>query len=127
MLLPDQQELIGMLSHFYLQHGRPEKAAALLAALDLMVPDDPSTLRGLALAHLRAGNSRLALEVLDRLALQGEMDARFHLIRLQALAAEQRHEEADDARRAYLETRRQARMSSAPATPPTPAPRRQRA
>lgn len=102
-----------MLSHFYLQHGRPEKAAALLAALDLIVPDEPSTLRGLAIAYLRSGNHRLALEVLDRLALQGEMDARFHLIRLQALAGEQRHEEAEDARRAYLEVRRQARLTPA--------------
>ena len=104
----DEQQLISLLAWFYLQNARADKAAALLAALDLLWPGNPATITGLALAHLRPGNQQAALDTLDQLALHGEIDARFHLIRLQALNAQERHEEAGEARLAYLEQRRHA-------------------
>jgi len=93
------------MAYFYLQNNRPEKAETLLAALDILVPDQPWTLSTLALAQIRADHADLSLETLDRLAIMGEIDARFHLMRVQALTSLNRHDEADAALQRYLETR----------------------
>jgi len=103
--LPAEIELMDLLGYIYLQHGRPEKAAALLAARDLLHPDDPRTLLRLALAQVRAARPQRALEALDRLALLGAMDAPFHLVRAQALQALGRAGEAASAMRAHVALR----------------------
>lgn len=101
----DEQELVGLMAYFYLQNGRPEKAETLLAALDIMAPDQPSTLSALAFAQIRAGHAQQSLETLDRLAMLGEIDARFHLMRVQALFAQDRNEEAKQSLKSYLALR----------------------
>lgn len=101
----DEQDLVALLAHFYLQNGRPGKAENLLTALDIMVPDRPATLAALAFAQIRANHEELALETLDRLAMLGEIDTRFHLMRMQALSALNRTEEAEVAKANYLAMR----------------------
>ena len=110
----DEQDLVALLAHFYLQNGRPAKAENLLTALDIMVPDIPATLAALAFAQIRANHEELALETLDRLAMLGEIDTRFHLMRMQALSALNRTEEAEVAKANYLA------MRNAPATEDRP-------
>ena len=102
---PANSELIDLLAYIYLQHNRPDKAAVLLAARDLLAPGNARTLLALAVARLRSGQPQRALEALDRLALLGAMDASFHLVRAQALHALERTSEAAAAMRAYLEQR----------------------
>lgn len=98
-------QLMDLLAYLYLQHQRPEKAAVLLAARDLLEPGDARTLLALALARLRADQPQRALDTLDRLALLGAIDAPFHLVRAQALHALDRAPEAAAATRAYLAAR----------------------
>jgi predicted Zn-dependent protease len=101
----DEQELIGLLAYFYLQNGRAEKAEILLTALDILVPNQTWTLSTLAYAQIRANHPDLSLKTLDRLAMIGRMDAFFHLMRMQALTAQNRPEEAEQARQIYLSLR----------------------
>lgn len=95
-------EFMDLLAYIYLQHGRPDKAAVLLIARNLLVPDDPRVLLSLALAQVRAAKPTQALQTLERLALLGAMDASFHLVRAQALQALEQSAEAASAMRAYL-------------------------
>ena len=98
-------ELMDLLGYVYLQNNRPDKAAVLLAARDVLAPDHPRTLLTLALAQVRSAKPGRALDTLDRLALQGAMDAAFHLVRAQALQALDRGERAASAMRAYVALR----------------------
>ena len=93
-------ELMDLLGYVYLQNNRPDKAAVLLAARDVLAPDHPRTLLTLALAQVRSAKPGRALDTLDRLALQGAMDAAFHLVRAQALQALDRGDGAASAMRA---------------------------
>lgn len=106
-------EFMDLLAYIYLQHGLPDKAAVLLCARDLIAPDDTRTLLTLALAWVRAAKPGKALQVLDRLAILGAMNAEFHLIRAQAMHALERHVEAAGAMRAYVA------MLRSPASPAT--------
>lgn len=110
----DQQDLLALLGYFYLQNDRPKKAVALLAALNLVAPGNRATLTSLALARLRLGQPKAALASLDELAVRGEIDTGFHLLRLRALTALRREREADAARLAYLEARRRERIALRP-------------
>jgi Flp pilus assembly protein TadD len=103
--VPAELELMDLLGYIYLQHGRPDKAAVLLAARDVLAPDDTRTLLSLALAQVRSARPARAIDTLDRLALLGAMDAPFHLVRAQALQALGRAEEAAGAMRAYVSMR----------------------
>ena len=98
-------ELMDLLGYVYLQNNRPDKAAVLLAARDVPAPDHPRTLLTLALAQVRSAKPGRALDTLDRLALQGAMDAAFHLVRAQALQALGRGDGAASAMRAYVALR----------------------
>ncbi|WP_428000753.1 hypothetical protein [Acidovorax sp.] len=98
-------ELMDLLGYVYLQNNRPDKAAVLLAARDVLAPDHPRTLLTLALAHMRAAKPARALDTLDRLALLGAMDGAFHLVRAQALQALGRTDEAAGAMRAFIALR----------------------
>ena len=54
---------------------------------------------------MRSAKPGRALDTLDRLALQGAMDAAFHLVRAQALQALDRGDGAASAMRAYVALR----------------------
>ena len=95
-------ELMDLLGYVYLQNNRPDKAAVLLAARDVLAPDHPRTLLTLALAQVRSAKPQRALNTLEQLALLGAMDAPFHLVRAQALQALDRRDEAAGAMRAFV-------------------------
>ncbi|WP_200843420.1 hypothetical protein [Pantoea sp. 18069] len=95
-------EFMDLLAYIYLQHGLPDKAAVLLLARDLLVPDDARALLSLALAQVRSAKPTKALQTLERLAILGAMGAEFHLVRAQALQALEQPEEAASAMRAHL-------------------------
>ncbi|MGE8658740.1 MAG: hypothetical protein ACN6O8_18515 [Achromobacter sp.] len=104
-LPPDARELLSLLAYVYLENNRPEKTAVLLQALRTLGLADGRQLATLALAQLRAGKADAALSTLDGLAMQGGVDAPFHLIRSQALLALERRDEAAAAMRAYVALR----------------------
>ena len=86
----------------------------MLAARNLLAPDDAGTLLRLALAQLRSGKPARALDTLDQRALLGALDAPFHLARAQALHALQRNKEAGSAMRAWLAVRGSAPRDTHP-------------
>ena len=98
-------ELMDLLAFVYLQNGLPDKAAVLLAARNILAPDDPRALLALALAQVRSAKPQRALNTLEQLALLGAMDAPFHLVRAQALQALDRRDEAASAMRAFVALR----------------------
>ncbi|MFD4840231.1 tetratricopeptide repeat protein [Achromobacter sp. NPDC058515] len=104
-LTHEARELLSLLAYIYLENNRPEKTAVLLNALRAMGLADTRQLATLALAQLRAGKPEAALSTLDGLALQGGVDAPFHLIRAQTLQALERRDEAAAAMRAYVALR----------------------
>ena len=114
-LPPDARELLSLLAYVYLENNRPEKTAVVLNALRTLGQADARQLATLALAQLRAGKPDAALSTLDQLAMQGGVDAPFHLIRSLALLALERRDEAAAAMRAYVALR------PAPAAAPTEA------
>ncbi|WP_298208954.1 CDC27 family protein [Acidovorax sp.] len=97
-----------LLAFVYLQNGLPDKAAVLLAARNVLAPEDPRALLALALAQVRSAKPQRALNTLEQLALLGAMDASFHLVRAQALQALDRREEAAGAMRAFVALRNAA-------------------
>ncbi len=98
-------ELMDLLAYVYLQNRLPDKAAVLLAARNVLAPDDPRALLALALAQVRSAKPQRALNTLEQLALLGAMDAPFHLVRAQALQALDRRDEAASAMRAFVALR----------------------
>lgn len=104
-------ELMDLLAFVYLQNGLPDKAAVLLAARNILTPDDPRTLLALALAQVRSAKPQRALNTMEQLALLGAMDAPFHLVRAQALQALDRRDEAAGAMRAFVALRNTAEPS----------------
>lgn len=112
----EQVSFVELMAYVYLQNARPDKAAALLAALDALMPGRQKALCALALAQIRSAKPRQALETLDRLALAGGIDAAFHLLRAQALGLLQRRGEAFAAMQTYLQMRqaRRAAFANAP-------------
>ncbi len=92
----DEQErnLVMLLAWAWLQNARPQKAATLLAALDVVAPGQRQVLRTLALSLVRSGEPHRALDTLDRMAVTGPPDAAYHLLRARALAACDRLAEA---------------------------------
>lgn len=102
---PQQAELLDLLACIYLENDRPEKAAVLLSALEALDQADARRRVALALAQLRAGKPESALATLERAAMQGGVNAAFHLVRAQALVALDRRVEAEAAMRAYVAMR----------------------
>lgn len=102
-----QKNLVQLLAWAWLRHARPEKAATLLAALDVAAPGQRAVLRALALALVRSNEPQRALDVLDRMAVAGGRDAAWHLLRARALAACDRRDEAGLAMAACLRAREQ--------------------
>lgn len=101
----EARELLSLLAYVYLENNRPEKTAVLLNALRALGLAGARELATLALAQLRAGKAEAALSTLEALAMQGGVDAPFHLIRSQTLLALERRDEAAAAMRAYVASR----------------------
>lgn len=101
----EELSLLSLFGYVFLQNARPDKAAAILAALDNLAPGQTKVLRALALAQIRCGKAELSLDTLERLALSGCSDAAFHLLRGQALAMLDLHEEASRAMTLYMQMR----------------------
>ncbi|MGE0329457.1 MAG: hypothetical protein AB7P37_02055 [Ramlibacter sp.] len=100
-----EKSAVQLLAWAWLQNSRPEKAATLLAALDVTAPGQRKVLRALALALVRSSEPQRALDILDRVAVAGGRDAAWHLLRARALAACDRREEAGEAMQSCLALR----------------------
>src|SRR5690554_2831507 len=108
-LTPDtlsaEHEVLWMLGFFYLRNGRADKARVLFDALVRLRPREPRLRQALALTQIRDDKAERALETLDELALAGQLDDIFHLLRAQALHALERPAEAGVAMRAFVAAR----------------------
>lgn len=94
-----------LLAFVMLQHARPQAAAILLEALDLLEPNQPRTLMALAAARVRCDQARQALSTLERCRRAGGDMAPTELLRSQALRRLHRHAEAAAALHAFLQQR----------------------
>ncbi|CUJ27220.1 Flp pilus assembly protein TadD%2C contains TPR repeats [Achromobacter xylosoxidans] len=108
MLSDESREFISLLAFIYLENNRPERATALLNALEAAKASDSRSRCALALAQLRSGKPKTALATLDALAMKAPPTAVFHLLRSDCLQALERHEEARAAMRAFVALRQQA-------------------
>ena len=91
----DSLEVMRLLGHVFLLHGRPDQALVMLRAVCLLVPDDLRALRSLALAAIRAGQAGEALRTLDKLRDSGDPSPVVHLLQGQAFTATGRHADAE--------------------------------
>ncbi|MFY0478491.1 type III secretion apparatus assembly chaperone SctY [Achromobacter marplatensis] len=105
-LNPETREMMLVLAFVYLENNRPEKAAALLDAMQAMSMTDGRARCTLALSQLRSGKPKLALSTLDAMAMSGQATAVFHLVRAECLQKLDRHDEAAAAMRAYVGLRK---------------------
>ena len=103
MCTPRARQVMQMLGALFLQQDMPERALALYGALDAEDPSSPEHLRGMVLSLSNMGRHEQALSALDRLALAGGVDARFHLIRAHTLTHLQRPDEAAASMRAFMD------------------------
>jgi Flp pilus assembly protein TadD len=103
MCSPRARDAMKLLGFLFMQQGLPDRAVTLHMALAAHEPEDIGNVRALALALSRSGRHDQALEALDRLALSGAVDLRFHLLRSQTLSELGRTEEASAAMGAYLD------------------------
>ena len=104
-LAPQGGVLLDLLSYIYQENDRPEKAAVLLSALDELGLANARQRVSLARAQLRSGKPEAALNTLERVAMQGDLSAAFHLVRAQTLVTLERGAEAEAAMRAYVTLR----------------------
>lgn len=93
----DSLDVMRLLGHVFLLHGRPDQALVMLRAICVLAPDDRRAMRSLALAAVRAGQSGEASRVLDKLRDSGDPSPVLHLLHGQALTATGRHAEAERA------------------------------
>jgi Flp pilus assembly protein TadD len=100
-----ERDFLYLLAYVYLQNARPERAAMILSALDLMQPKQHKVIACLALAQIRSEKPQAALKTLERLAMCGGIDATFHLLRAQALVALKNLDEAHSSMNIYLQLR----------------------
>lgn len=102
---PEAATALHVLAYGQLHNAQPEKAVALLEALDALRPDDTRTLLALATAHLRSGAAARALQALTRVAQSANAPAATDLLRAQALGMLGRHAEAKAVMHAFLARR----------------------
>lgn len=93
----DSLDVMRLLGHVFLLHGRPDQALVMLRAVCVMAPDDQRAMRSLALAAIRCGQAAEASRVLDKLRDSGDASPVLHLLQGQALAATGRNAEAERA------------------------------
>jgi len=96
-----------LLGHFYLKQGFAQRAMTVFSALEILDPDNILHVRAHAVACRRAGRMEQALACLDKLALRGQINTPYHLLRAQVLQGLARTHEAEQAMRAYLQARAQ--------------------
>lgn len=101
----DALELLLLLADIYMQNGRPGKARVILSALEQLGQADNRARLQLALAQLHSGAPQEALSSLEHLAIDGELDAAFHLVRAHTLQALGHNAQANAAMRAYVAQR----------------------
>jgi Flp pilus assembly protein TadD len=94
--------VLSQLAYLYLLQGYVDRSALIYQTLHILEPDAPQHLRGVAVAHSRAGRHEKALGALDELALRGAVDAPFYSLRSRVLADLGRIDEAQAAMRSYL-------------------------
>jgi Flp pilus assembly protein TadD len=94
--------VLSQLAYLYLLQGYVDRAAVIYNTLHILEPEVLQHLRGVAVAHSRAGRHDKALAALDQLALRGAVDAPFYSLRARILADLGRLEEAQAAMRSYL-------------------------
>lgn len=94
--------VLSQLAYLYLLQGYVDRSALIYQTLHILEPDAPQHLRGVAVAHSRAGRHEKALSALDELALRGAVDAPFYSLRSRVLADLGRLDEAQAAMRSYL-------------------------
>ncbi len=112
MPLPtDQRDAMSLVAKLFLNYGFAEKAVRLYKALTLLEPEEAAHHRALALALFKAQRSQEALSALDRLALLGQIDEGFHMLRSQVLADLGQVEEASAAMQAFLALKKAPRRA----------------
>jgi Flp pilus assembly protein TadD len=94
--------VLSQLAYLYLLQGYVDRSALIYQTLHILEPEAPQHLRGVAVAHSRAGRHEKALGALDELALRGAVDAPFYSLRSRVLADLGRLDEAQAAMRSYL-------------------------
>ena len=106
-MLPPRLQALAVLAHAHRVQGDAARSALLFGAIELLHPQDPAVLRGLAAAELAAGRPAPALAALERSLLLPAVpvDGAFHLLRAQALLALGRRDEAQGAMQAALALR----------------------
>jgi hypothetical protein len=97
---------LSQLAYLLLSQEYPNRAAVIYGALNVMEPDVIYHLRGLALSCSLAGRHTDALAALDQLALKGQVDAPFYLLRARVLVDLQRPQEAQAVMKACVERMR---------------------
>jgi len=97
--------VLSQLAYLYLLQGYVDRATLLYQTLHILEPQALQHLRGIAVAHARAGRHEKSLAALDELALRGAVDAPFYSLRSRVLADLGRLDEAQAAMRSYLAVR----------------------
>jgi predicted Zn-dependent protease len=100
-----QKDVMKLLTHTYLQHGKPDRALVLLHALRSLAPSDALNEKLLAYAYVRSSRPYEAMLLLDALIERGDASAEVHLMRGQAYAQMGRMSDAAWAMRHYVEAR----------------------
>lgn len=103
--LRNETQVLSQLAYLYLIQGYVDRSAIIYNSLHILEPEVLQHLRGVAVAHSRAGRHDKALAALDELALRGAVDAPFYSLRARVLADLGRLEEAQAAMRSYLSVR----------------------
>jgi protein O-GlcNAc transferase len=93
----DSLDVMRLLGHVFLLHGRPDQALVMLRAVCVLAPEDRRAMRSLALAAIRAGQPGEASRILDKLRDSGDPSPVLHLLQGQLLAASGRPIEAERA------------------------------
>ncbi len=99
---PQEATALHVLSYVLMHNGQPEKAAALLEAVDALRPGNPRTLITLATAHLRCGAATRALHALERSMHTFPNSPARALLKAQALGMLGRAEEAKASMDAFV-------------------------
>ncbi len=116
----EERTLILLLAYVHLQHGAPQKAEVLYAALAALDPGDAAAWKGLACARLESGKPKSALTALDGVTGPGEPGPLVQLLRARAFVQLGLLDDAQVAMRAFGASRAAARPAGSPTSPPGP-------